>query len=174
MYLHIIRAQGLSVFGRRLYQLTASLEATPDQIAVLRAHRLDRLECFHDRYRDALIEAAETAADNARAVGWFPSTLREVGIIWYETALSLIFTYRAATAFRLSVGDLIQPGGVTITHRSLSEILLVERAITTSVGPIIAAVEAATSFEAATEILIAPDASSSGTPPSGWLKVSRR
>ena len=173
MFLHIARSQHWSLFGRRIYELTASLEATPDQVKAIYAHRLDRLECFHDRYRDTLIKAAETAVEKARAVGWFTPTLGEAGTIWLETARSLALTYRATRAFKISVGDLIQPGGVTITHRSLSEIVAVERAITDSVAPIIATVLAAISFEMATEIVISPKPRDGETPASDWPKVWR-
>ena len=174
MFLHIARSQSWSFFGRRTYQLIASLEATPDQIAAIYAHRLDRLECFHDSRRDTLIKESEAALDRAQAVGWITTTVEEAGTIWLETGRSVIFAYRAARAFRISVGDLIRPGGVTITHHSLSEIVAVERAITESLRPIIATVAAATSFEAATEIIIEPEPHNSGTPPPAWPKVWRR
>ena len=173
MFLHIIRAQARSMFGRRLYQLSASLEATPDEIEIIHSHRIDRLECFYDRYRDTLLDQAEEASDNARAVKLFPATLMDVFVVWTEALHSVYLTYRAATAFKITVGDLIQPGGVTIIHRSLSEILLVERAITASVKPIIAAVEAASSFEAETEFIMAPDGDRDETKPSDWPDIWR-
>ena len=71
MYSHVARSQTFSLFGFPRYQLTAQIYPTPEELHIIKRHRLHRIEIFYDPIRDERYANAETAHAKAKARGLF-------------------------------------------------------------------------------------------------------
>lgn len=166
MLLHIARSTSRSIFLSRTYRLSARLETSPDELAAVRHHRLDRYEIFADPYRDDLIARAEAAKKRGDAVGWLVDTPQAVGTIWLELAREMTLLVRARMTFRITLGDLVS--GVVVTNPSLNAIRSIEQVLIDSVDAIASTVADALAFQHQQEDVLAPGHPDPTTPPSDW------
>ena len=157
MMLHITRSRPYILFPFRTYRLDAKLDVTPQEYAIIRAHKLHSFEIFHDPHRDHLIAQAEAARARVRAMPsvWFSKTPERDTLVairesWRENG----YWIRSMLAFRITIGNLIS--GISITNRRLTEISKVENVLHQSVDDIEATVAAALRFQDGYEDVHAP------------------
>jgi hypothetical protein len=172
MNLHIVRSETRTFFGSRLYQLAARVTTTPDEIAVINHHGLDRTEIFFDPERDQLEQAAEDYHQQARARGIFTTKMRDAMAVSIAETRAILSSRRALRAFNISLGDLLR--GVTIENPSLHAIRDFERILIASVDTIDEALQAAARFSEPTEDMFEPgDEHEPTTPPTQWPRTWR-
>ena len=173
MHSHIARSQSPSWLGVK-YRLSVRLYVDAEELRILRAHRLDRVEVFADPQREDFNAAAAVAHDKAAKYGLVVIKARETTAIAAAEITAIIATVRSLLAFTIRVADLLH--GVTIEHRSLRAIADIETVLTDCLDHIDAAVRAARSYCQETEDLFAPgpDDTHDNVPPAAWGRNWRR
>lgn len=168
MLLHIVRSSPRRWLLLRSYRIDARLELSPQELQVIRSHRLHRFEVFVDPYRDHLRARADAAYSRQKALPLFLLDGHQLRSLWLETVRELSLLIRARFAFRITIADLI--AGVSITNPSLNAILDIEHVLQASVDAIAGTVSAALDYQDGHESITAPEDPDTGTPPDQWTK----
>ena len=172
MYTHIARTTVPSLWGTK-YRLSIRLYADPEDLPILHAHHLDRIEVFADPLREDYAAAATAAHDRAKARGLFVTRARDTTAIAAAEMAALVSTLRGLLAFNVRVGDLLR--GVTVEHRSLRAISDIETVCVDVIDRVAAAVHAARGYDLRTEEVFAPGTDQDETvPPGEWTRTWRR
>lgn len=174
MLSHIARSETHGLFGKR-YQLSAQMHVTPDELHIINHSRLDRIEIFHDPLREQYDDAAAAYHAKAKARGLFVTRARDTAVIVGAETRAVFAAIRALRAFRVTVGDMLRPGGVTLEHKSLQAITELERAITECVDTVDRFLRAARGYHDTTEDIFAPGTDKDATvPPAEWPRTWQR
>ena len=173
MMLHITRSRPYILFPFRTYRLDAKLDVTPQEYAVIRAHKLHKFEIFSDPYRDHIYARADAARQRAKALPFLTATPEQHISVACETWREVALLFRARFCFRITIGNLIS--GISITNRRLIEISKVEHVLHESVDDIAATVAAALRYQDRYEDVHAPGQNENEAPavspnewPSSW------
>jgi hypothetical protein len=173
MYSHIARSETRSFFGFKRYCLTAKIQLTPEEMHIIRHHRLDRIEIFHDPIRDELDANATSAHEKAKARGLFITTARDASAICASEIRALVSTVRASHAFDITVADLLR--GVTIINPSLRAIGEIEQVLIDCIDQIDRSLQTARNYSDDTEDIFAPGTNDDTTvPPNLWPRFWTR
>jgi hypothetical protein len=156
------------------YLLSVKIEVDPDELAIIKRHRLERIETFVDPVRDAYDDAAAAAHAEAGKRGLIVTRGRDTLAITAAEVRALVATTRALRAFKISVADILN--GVTIENRSLRQMADVEKVLVEFIDRLQAAVQAAAGFDHESEQVYAPgtDAAEDTVPAAEWVRTWRR
>jgi len=172
MQLHLTRAHRRTLFGGHRYSITALLDCSALERAIIAAHDFSRDRLYVAPIAAELHARAEAARDRQRGLSvWNEEHQRT--IIW-ENLKSIALNIRSMTAFKVTVDQLIS-AGVSITADNLPDLLDAERAIVNAFESLDRLVAHAHSFDAGSETLISPadqDTAEPLTAPADWPRFN--
>lgn len=177
MFLYLKRSQRHVWFGRRIYKLSAHIEASPEQRRVIASHRFAAKLAFVEPLDH--VEALERRAEAAYQHQARLSILRQENhatIVWDNLkviALTICAAYARHTAFRVSIDDLLR--GVDL-EGPFNQVLETEANILKAFDALKQLVEHAMAFEQHRETVLQHDDRPRDqlAPPSTWPRHARQ
>ena len=172
MHLHLARSHARTFFGGHRYTISAQLECSAEDHAIITAHDFLSTRIYTAPIADDFTARADAAYERQRKMSVLNSD-DQLPIIW-ENIKAVTLYSRAANAFHIEVRGLLN--GCTITCSSLADLLVAERDIVAAFETMSRLVAHAHAFDQGTETVLVPDAHNdtpTTSPPSAWPIFSR-
>lgn len=172
MRLWLERGERTSLFGRRIYLLSAAIECNERCLELIGRHRIGNDLVWLSPSALALTETAEGMIDRAADLSRWS---------WSDTKKALRMNLRGLRLARASsreaavrVVDLIM--GTTLESRSVGDLVAAEAGLRGGFDDLARRVVALASFETGAELVLEPEpiGPERGVEPSKWVRMTRR
>ena len=153
MHLLLSRSHRRTLFGGHKYTVSAQLDASPEDRAIIKAHDFSRSHIYTAPIADELIARADAHHEQQKKLSIFNAD--DQWTIAYKNWAATALYLRAAGAFHITVAGLLD--GCDARADNLPDILAVEAAITDAFEALSRLVAHAHSFDQGSETVLVPD-----------------